>query len=238
MSDRQSKVIYHKHNQYKKQGGMGFTIVELTIATAVFATVLLVALTSFVGVGRVYYKGVSLTQTQSIAQQIIDRLGADLQFAPTVVTNFPGPTGIATGVGDSQFICLGNTRYTFNLFQKVNLSDHYNQNADQTKFGLLRDNLPGSSGCRSPFGSNSEPLNKPVELLANKMRLSKFSLTPAKDFNGSTINDLWDMNVTVAYGDDESLQDPTTEAVACDANLYSSQFCSVSNQATTASKRL
>lgn len=212
----------------------GFTIIELTIATAVFATVLLVGLVGFLGVSKVYYKGVTLTQTQAVAQQILSQLTSDIQFAPTVVTNYPNGTGIPTGSGASQFICLGNIRYTFNLYQKVDLADHDNL----SKFGLLRDTLPGSSGCNSPFGAGSIPLNNPTELLGNKMRLAKLNLNPAKDAAGADVTDLWDVDVKAAYGDDELLTNPGAENVTCDANLSSTQFCSVSSQTTTVSRGL
>lgn len=369
----------------------GFTIVELTIATAVFATVLLVGLVSFLGVGKVYYKSVSLTQTQAVAQQIVSQLTADIQFAPTIFTggstsgsvappgndqvgisvryeigpsySFPtlsvsatesngapvnggspvfqksysefcdgstesggtctlsqthtislaqygvpnasvllpngqismsfgstcndnsyircsnqivhlyidsvtvsgtsvdpataynnppagcsgqpstplltcgGGTASWISAGNEsgiRFICLGNVRYTYNLYNQVNLADH----DLVAKFGLLRDVLPGASGCASPFGDNSVPLKNPQELLGNKMRLSKFNLSPAKNAAGGSVTDLWDVAVIVAYGDDDVLTNPGSESVSCDANLSSSQFCSVSKQNTTVSRGL
>lgn len=212
----------------------GFTVIELTIATAIFATVLLVGLTAFLGVGKVFYKSVSLTQTQAVAEQIVAQVSADIQFAPTVVTNYPAGTGLPAGNDLSQFVCLGNTRYTFNLFRKVDLGNH----DEQQNFGILRDILPGSSGCNKPFGEGSTPLNKPTELLGNKMRLSQLNLSPAKDAGGGDVNNLWDVNVIVAYGDDEVLTEPGAESVSCDANLSSTQFCSVAKQNTTVSKGL
>lgn len=216
-----------------RSSGRGFTIVELTIATTIFATVLLVGLASFLGVSRVYYKGLSITQTQAIAQQVLTQLSGDIQFAPTVVTNTPN-TGFPTGSGSSQFICLGNVRYTYNLYKEVSLADHDNQ----AKFGLLRDILSGTTGCNSPFGTGGTPLNNPVELLGNKMRLSKFDVTAAKNQSGNPVTNLWDMGVTVAFGDDDALQNPDNSNVTCNANLKATQFCSVSTQNTTVSRGL
>ena len=172
----------------------GFTIIELTIATAIFSTVLLVGLASFLGIGKIFYKGVTLTQTQSAGQAVLDQLASDVQFAATVVPSQ------ATGTG-AQFLCIGNARYTYNLYQGVNLDVHDNT----SHFGLLRDTLPGSSGCSNPFGAGAVALSKPTELLGNKLRLSKLDVTPAKNSVGSDIQDLWNINVTVAYGDDSSL---------------------------------
>lgn len=207
--------------------GAGFTIVELTIATAVFSTVLLLGLASFLGIGKIFYKGVTLTQTQSAAQAVLDQLGSDLQSAPTVVPSQ------ATGTG-AQFLCIGNVRYTYNLFQKVNLDAHDNS----SRFGLLRDVLPGSSGCANPFGPGSVALASPTELLGNNMRLSSLGVAPAKNSGGADIQDLWNINLTLAYGDDNTLKNADTANPVCDANLNSTQFCSVVSLSTSLNRGL
>ncbi|MEK7096148.1 MAG: type II secretion system protein [Patescibacteria group bacterium] len=209
------------------RSGGGFTIVELTIATAIFSTVLLVGLASFLGIGKTFYKGVTLTQTQSAAQAVLDQLSSDVQFAATVVPSQ------ATGTG-AAFLCIGNARYTYNLFREVNLDAHDNI----SKFGLLRDILPGSSGCANPFGAGAVALSKPTELLGNKLRLSKLDVTPAKNSAGGDILDLWNISLTLAYGDDSSLSGGDTANPVCDANLSSTQFCSVVNLSTSLNRGL
>lgn len=215
------------------QRAQGFTIVELTIATLIFSIILVVAMASFIGIGRVYYKGRSLTETQAIAQQVVSQTSADMQFASDIVTNVVnGTTGIPTGVG-SQYVCFGNVRYTFNLYQKVDTD-----NISANHFGLLRDTMPGTYPCASPFGAGSIPFSSPTEVLSAKMRLSRFDITPSKNAAGGNVTDLWDLNVIVAYGDDEVLTNPGAANVACDSNLKSSQFCSVSRQTTSVSRGL
>ncbi len=211
----------------RPKGSGGFTIIELTIATAIFSTVLLVGLASFLGIGKIFYKGVTLTETQSAGQAVLDQLSNDVQFAATVVPSQ------ATGTG-AQFLCIGNARYTYNLYQKVNLDAHDNT----SHFGLLRDVLPGSSGCANPFGASAVALTNPTELLGNKMRLSKLSVTPAKNSVGGDVQDLWNINLTVAYGDDSSLSSGGTANPVCNANLSSTQFCSVVNLSTSLNRGL
>lgn len=211
----------------KYSGSGGFTIIELTIATAVFSVVLLVGLASFLGIGKIFYKGVTLTQTQDATQAVMDQLSSDLQFAASVVPSQ------ATGTG-AQFLCIGSARYTYNLYQEVNLDAH-----DSTShFGLLRDVLPGSSGCADPFGPSAIALVKPTELLGNKMRLSKLDIAPAKSGSGSDIQDLWNINLTMAYGDDSSLGGGDTASPSCNANLSNSQFCAVVNLNTSLNRGL
>jgi type II secretory pathway pseudopilin PulG len=205
----------------------GFTIVELTIATAVFSTVLLVGLASFLGIGKIFYKGVTITQTQGAAQAVLDQLSSDVQFAVAVVPSQATSTG-------SQYLCLGSARYTYNLYQIVNLGGHDNI----SHFGLLRDVLPGSSGCASPFGPSAVALSKPTELLGDKMRLSKIDISPAKNGDGSDTQNLWNIGLTLAYGDDSSLKNGATANPTCDANLNSTQFCSVVNLSTSLNRGL
>ena len=207
----------------------GFTVVELTIATAVFAAVLLVGLSSFLGVGKVFYKGLTHSQTQAAAQQILDRISADVQFGSII------GSVQATGTGSSQYICLGNIRYTYNLYQIVDLNTH---DIEQNQLGLLRDGLPSPYGCGSPFGSAKVAFNNPTELLGEKMRLSKMDITAVKDSTGSDVKDLWSVSLTVAYGDDTSLQDSGSSEPACNSNLANSQFCSVIKLSTSVTRGL
>ena len=207
----------------------GFTVVELTIATAVFAAVLLVGLSSFLGVGKVFYKGLTHSQTQAAAQQILDRISADVQFGSII------GSVQATGTGSSQYICLGNIRYTYNLYQVVDLNAH---DIEQNQLGLLRDGLPSPYGCGSPFGSAKVAFNNPTELLGEKMRLSKMDITAVKDSTGSDVKDLWSVSLTVAYGDDTSLQDSGSSEPACNSNLANSQFCSVIKLSTSVTRGL
>jgi hypothetical protein len=188
---------------------------------------LLVGLASFLGIGKIFYKGVTVTETQSAAQSVIDQLSSDVQFGVAVVPSQPTGTG-------AQFMCIGNARYTFNLYQEVNIDIHDNT----THFGLLRDLLPGSSGCANPFGASAVALVNPAELLGNKTRLSKLDITPAKNPGGSDIVDLWNINLTIAYGDDNSLKSGDTPTPVCDASLSSTQFCSVVNLNTSVNRGL
>jgi prepilin-type N-terminal cleavage/methylation domain-containing protein len=199
----------------KPNGSAGFTILELSIATSVFSIVLLVALASFLGIGKIFYKGVTITQTQDATQAVLNQITSDLQFATSVVP--------AQDAGSSKYICLGSVRYTYNLFKKVDLEVHDNT----SNFGLLRDVLPGNSGCAAPFGTGATAFSNPTELLGNRMRLSKLDIIPAKNSSGGDVTDLWAINLTTAYGEDGYLQSGDTATPICNSNLNNSQFCTV-----------
>jgi prepilin-type N-terminal cleavage/methylation domain-containing protein len=67
-----------------KRSEKGFTIAELTIASAIFSVVILTAVGGFLQMGRIFYKGVTLTSTQETANQIYQDIGGYFQTAATV----------------------------------------------------------------------------------------------------------------------------------------------------------
>ena len=206
----------------------GFTIIELLIATAVFALVLIVALTGFFQVSQTFFKGQSSTRTQANAKAITDSLAGDLKFASTVTS--------PKAAGSANFLCIGNARYTFNIYKKVDFNNHDNN----LNFGLLRDVLPGCNSTSNPFGTAPfDQNNPPKELLGNKMRLNIFCICnkscgiAGACFDGT---DLWNTVVKIAYGDDESLEDENTTDPKCNSNLNISRFCAIGEIHTTVSK--
>ena len=192
----------------------GFTIVELMMATAVFSVILLVGLTGFVQIGRAYYKGLTISQTNDTAQQILNDVSAQIRLSSSV-------SAVTQYSGNIYYQCIGNHRYTFNLFNLVDPSNHDNI----SKFGLLEDELPGNSGCGNPY-SMQAPLSNPAELLGNQMRLLNFSITPV----GSS--GLYSVQVTVASGQDSALTDPTSPTAQCKLQLGGTQFCAVTTLST------
>lgn len=197
----------------QKEAG-GFTITELLLATAIFSAVIVVALAAFLGIGRLFYKGVNMTQNQQIARNIMDLVSSDIQSSSTPVVNGTS--------GDRKYICVGNARYIYKIYNPVNLSDHN----DTDKFGLLRDTLPGSSGCADPYGGpNKFPPNNSTELLGNGMRLNSFGVSP------DGCQSICTATIDLATGDD----DPSTPEATCDSSTVSSQYCAKTQLTITAS---
>src|SRR4051812_41724755 len=157
-----------------------FTIVELMIATSVFAVVLLTALAAFTQIGHLFYKGVSVTQTQNTATQITQDINGYFKTASNVYIP-------STPYSNStyNYYCVGSARYTYkinSLYLTSNVPANYNPSTGN--YALLKDIMPGSSACASPCipPGTSNPagctsFTKPVELLGNNMRLGEFSIT-------------------------------------------------------------
>ncbi len=203
----------------------GFTIIELTIATTIFSIILVGAQAGFIEIGRLFYKGVSTTQTQQTASNILADIKNNIQTAPSIT--------LKTSANGYTYYCVGNTRYTVNINHEVDLSSQETYGAGGN-YGLLRDSLSGSTACAAPCDpatscpAGTTALNNPSELLGNKMRLMQFDISQP-DSSGSP--NLYNVSMVAVYGDDNALgytnqNDITT--VFCNGSSSKQQFCSVS----------
>jgi type II secretory pathway pseudopilin PulG len=168
-----------QENIKKNQNSLGFTILELIIATTVFGIVLLVVTTGIIKIGKNYYKGLIESRTQEVARSIADDVTKTIQLGNTTKV-----IGAAPPAGASQF-CLGTTRYTYLINEKV---------SSATSIGLTTETVPPNS-CAGPATNKTQ-------LLAKNMRILRFSVEPrAGDLQMKT----WNVNIRIAYGDDDLL---------------------------------
>ena len=197
----------------KMHGIYGFTIIELLLATSVFSLVLLGALAGFLQAGSLFYKGVSLTQTQAVAKQVMDDVSA----------NVAATTSVQAPEGSYHYYCIGNTRYTYNLYKPVTPPDSNFQAGGG--YGLLKDTVTGCPGpCDTSCGPSTATIHNATELLSSNMRLSQFDIAPA----GPGSN-LYNIKLTVAFGDSTTtLQAGDTATPYCSGNTRTQQFCAVS----------
>ena len=210
----------------------GFTIIELLIATAVFSIVLMTALASFLQIGRLFYQGVSTTQTQTVVNQLFQDIVGNFQTAANI-----SPAQSDGKPGGYTYYCIGNSRYTYNIGQRVILAGlpNHAQLASGGNFGLLKDVLPGATACATPCDdlggsvcpAGAVPFKSPIEVLGDNMRLESFNLQQSPSVSPNFYN----VSVVVAYGDDDLLnytdpKDPST--VFCRGGSFNQQFCAVS----------
>ena len=190
----------------KKQ--QGFTIVELIMATAVFSVVLLLGLTGFIQVGKMFYKGVTLSQTRDASTDILQTVSNDLKFASQVTSN-------------ANIVCIGNHRYTKNLNQKLSTAD-----GPATNFALKRETFNNHADCLNT--SVTPNATGSPELLQNNMRISRFDINQV----GNPAQNLYSINIKVIYGDDEDLTS-TDASAQCKGTSVGTQFCAVSELSST-----
>lgn len=212
-----------------KRRPLGFTVTELMIATAVFAVVLVLAQASFLQIGRLFYRGVSLSNTQETADHILQDVSGSFQNAVIISPGNPG---------DYTYYCIGNARYTYKIDNEISTDATPNHSATNGNYGILKDILPGSGGaCKMPCDdtsadacpANSKKLNKPVEMLGDKMRVEQFDITPS-----APTSSLYSINIVVAYGDNNTLEYSSPgdlSTVRCQGSSYNS-FCATARVST------
>jgi prepilin-type N-terminal cleavage/methylation domain-containing protein len=201
----------------------GFTIIELMVATAVFAIVLVVVTTGIIQITRVYYKGITESTTQETARGIMDVISQAIQFSGSDVV----PTGTATVGVPAQF-CVGNQQFSYILGYQ--LKDNPVVAQFESHHALVVDTLAGCSSSSTPQDVRDQTVNG-RELLGPRMRLSDLSVT-------SLGTDLYRVHVRVVYGDSDLLNNPTTATAACQGVRAGTQFCAVSDLSTVVKKRV
>lgn len=208
---------------YQEQG---FTLVELMIATSVYAVVLLIALTGVTQVGRMYYRGLSSARTQEATRNIIDDVSREIQFSSSNVQQNGANT-----------ICIGNKRYSYALNKRI--VDGVPQNAREGNHAIQKDS-PGAAAVGCPIAASQADLHDPTELLSDNMRLAKFSVAPVSGTN----DQVWNVSVKIIFGEDDLFTGLNmTTGDASNANctggtFLGGQFCGVSELNTTVVRRL
>src|SRR5665647_2275439 len=117
MNMRKEKREKRKESGLRRAQPKGFTIVELLIATAVFSVVLLLCATAIVQVGRMFYKGTIVNNTQTVSRSVINDISQAVQFGDgnDDASFYPAP-GSATFSGVTvQSQCVGGVRYSYFL---------------------------------------------------------------------------------------------------------------------------
>lgn len=201
----------------------GFTIIELMIATMVFSVILLIASFALIQIGKVYYKGVTISRTQEVARTIVEEITQSIQFSGGQLNESLNSTG-----GNVNGFCVGSRRYSYLL--GVKLDEAPNRHV------LVADNFSCGAGTTTLTLSNSVAVNASVdarEFLPGDMRLSNMEV---KKVPGTS--DLYSVHVRVVAGDSDLLDFPNGTNAGCKGNSAGRQFCAVADITTVIHKRL
>ena len=203
----------------------GFTILELLVASTVFAIILLVVATGVIRFTDSYYKGITESKTQSASREIMNEISQSIQFGKS----FSSLTG-ASGV---QGICTDNTLYSYKVGQQVTDSSP-NAGLNQDYHGLVVSTGGACAGATPSLPNGSALPANSRELLGQHMRLSSLTVTNS--------GDLYTIRVRVIYGDNDLLTPVVTGSTNWALEKCSSgpgtQFCAVSDLNTTVQRRL
>jgi prepilin-type N-terminal cleavage/methylation domain-containing protein len=210
----------------KKLPQKGFTIIELLIATAVFSLVLVIFLTALVRISQLFYKGVSLTNTQEATRNVIQTISDDIQFSNESPAYY----------GD--YFCIGGHRYTLSKGVQVG-------SGDPADYGIVRESM---NTCKSPFTAppTGEPVNtaSAEKLLDPGMQLNNLTIDP------DTVTGSVRLKILVVYyGSDKGVFSSPTAShndpndvdydaykaidAQCTGHANSSQFCATADYETT-----
>jgi prepilin-type N-terminal cleavage/methylation domain-containing protein len=204
----------------------GFTIVELMIATMVFSVVLLVVASGILQISRVYYKGVTETNTQNTARNIMDTISQAIQFSGGDITPSTSPSTPST----SYAFCAGGQQFSYTIGYQVDDTPIVAKH--QSYHALVVNPTPGCTTAAPQTVTN--PAVSGRELLGAHMRLTNIIVQPVS----GAVN-AWKVQVRVVYGDDDLLTTPVTSTTAsCKGQHAGSQFCSVAELSTVVVKRV
>lgn len=191
----------------------GFTILELLIALTVFSIMLLLTSGVIVELSRQFYKGVVRSRTQETARNIVEEISTNIQYSASSPVRLPDS-------GDVVNWCIANRRYSALLGRNT---------PEQSPNGFVRgescDDLP-------PTDSQLQQVAGDVELLGDNMRISDLSLS------SNVAGNVWRIDITVAHGDNDSLENPESTQPSCRASIEDSTYCSVSTLSTIVVRKL
>jgi prepilin-type N-terminal cleavage/methylation domain-containing protein len=215
-----------------KSAQSGFTILELMIATTVLAVILLLVTVMITGIGNLYYKGVTLSQTQDVTRALVSAATQDIQLnkgAPTIVT-----TALTIAGNPVTVACEGTARYTY--VKNVQIGS----GAGTTRHAVWRNSKVSGAAC-TPMDLTKDLANPTSvdydasgsELLATKMRLTSLDFTnPVPAVNSS----LFQIKASVAYGEDDLLN-LSGYTTACKGGT-ADQFCATARLSGGAVQRI
>jgi prepilin-type N-terminal cleavage/methylation domain-containing protein len=232
----------------KEQGIMnkkqtGFTIIELLVATTIFSIILVIIVSSFLQVGRMFYKGVSISNTNEAARNLVDTITNDARLANFQSGNTLNPDGsLNTDPSFKKYFCVGPHRYTYWLAQQVKDSNIHTD-ANLMTAGVVQDETGGS--CRSPADLGGTRNN---QVLGPDMQINKLSVVENSTNTALTVSVhivFYGADNTVFNSSDSTMVNTTADPgrasraadAYCSGNLLSTQFCAVANIDTNVTLR-
>jgi prepilin-type N-terminal cleavage/methylation domain-containing protein len=187
----------------------GFTLVELSIASGIFAVILLLVAGVIIRFTNNFQRSLTESTTQNTARSVLDSVSQTIQFGGSHFESSPPP---------NPAYCVNGTRYSYKLGTQLN---------DPQTESVLKEEQGVGIGCRPDVDAVSSK-----ELLGKNMRLSKFTITQLN-------NKLFLVTVKIAYGDDDLFSPGTADSPdpVC-LQDSGSQFCAVRELSTTVQRRL
>lgn len=215
----------------------GFTIIELLFATAIFSLVMTVILFATFQIGRTYFKGVSISNTNESARAIIDDITNDVRFAQGATKVDPSPW--AGAPPRAHFFCVGEHRYTYVLYDQVT-----NEKITKNQLTGVREEYVGTA-CPSPDKALPGINTQPKQLLGPDMQLNDLVFDCSNGactvgvhiiFYGAD-NTVFNSSAHPADTDADHAAALTDPDSFCSGNSLSTQFCATADLQTKVLQR-
>jgi prepilin-type N-terminal cleavage/methylation domain-containing protein len=229
-----------RYFQRKHDHERGFTIIELMIATAILATILVLLTAMIIGIGKLYYKGLNQARVQDATRSVIDDVSQQLQLS--------GATPLLVNANISGIpmnaYCIGTTRYSFVVGKQIGTGTDITTSGTtpQIPHVLWRDTNT-SGGCAPLDLTQNDPTAAaPVGTSANgseltppNSRLTDFSIAGMPPAGVSP----YAVSIEVAYGNSDLLSSTSGPAgsVVCKVTA-GEQYCATASLTTTIVSRL
>ncbi len=104
-----------------RRAKQGFTLIELTLAMAFIAILLLSILYTTLHAGKLYTKGITNKTLNQIGREVTDTIRRDFTSTDPLRVLSPAPSGV--GAAKSGRICLGGATYVWNTAALLNSAD-------------------------------------------------------------------------------------------------------------------
>ena len=192
----------------------GFTLIELMIALAFVAFILIFATTAVIQVMQTYNKGVAVKQINQAGRTTLEDMVRFIRMADPVVVN--------TSAIANNRVCLGGVSYVWNLYNtppaSTNLYD------DGSPITLTRVNDAANAMCKIS-GSSYLPVPKAQ---ATDVLLSNVWVMALSVSQPSVTSPLVSITVRLAVAND-----PAISSGQCGVGGTVGQFCATSDFTTT-----
>lgn len=216
-----------------RNNSRGFTVIELMIATGVFAVVLLGITMAVLQISRVYYKGIITANTQNTTRQITDRLSQAVQFSGQNIVP-TAPEGTAQAAGTNYAFCIGNKKFSYVLGRALNDGPRDDANKRMPHV-LVEENSAADCSGSSPtpynLASQATLPSGARELMSPNMRLTNLRVFSLGD-------NMYRITVRVVHGDADLLNNPDAANASCKSERSGTQFCAISELSTVVTKRI
>jgi prepilin-type N-terminal cleavage/methylation domain-containing protein len=195
----------------KKLDQNGFTIVELLIATAVFASILFIVTYGIIQISKTFTNGFIETQTQNVAISLSDQLTRDVEFSSGSIGTDRGPININNN--NYYYFCTNQEEYFYNpggSFYKIPISAITNCGSPQSSWLT-------NAQTQNLLSSNMEILNN----------LPAYNDSSQQGIiaNGST-SGLYSISLDILYGSTSNLvQNANNTQWVCKPTVIIGPFC-------------